>query len=332
MSESTGKFDLFPRPSTVSTPSAGDLEKIQTIPRLWAIGGGKGGIGKTLLTSNLAVALTQMNKKVIVVDLDLGAANLHTSLGLNQPHPTLSDLILGRTNDIRSVLQPTKVANLELISGAQNNMGMANIRYLHKKRLIRKFRDLEADVVLLDLGAGTDYNTLDFFLLAQKKIVIMTPEPTSIENGYRFIKAAFYRLLRSSAQSPYIREIIESAMDANNEYAIRTPNELIARIGQMSPMDGLALQKDIHQFRMSLILNQVRTREESNLGNNIQLVSQRYFGIKLDYAGFLPYDKVVWQSVRNQVPFLVDAPNSMAVLHLHKVMKHLLGQGESDEH
>src|ERR1043165_6562743 len=101
------------------------MVQVPNAPRaVWAIGGGKGGIGKTLLTSNIAVYLSWLNKKVVVVDMDLGGANLHTSLGVDAPARTLSDLVMGRVEDIQELVQPTPIRNLELISGAQDPVGI----------------------------------------------------------------------------------------------------------------------------------------------------------------------------------------------------------------
>lgn len=291
---------------------------------IWAVGGGKGGIGKTLLTSNLAVFLSWLNKKVVVIDMDLGGANLHTSLGVNNPSKTLGDLLYNRVDDANSLLQPTSFRNVYLISGAQDPTSIANMPNVQKNRLSRKFRDIDADFILLDLGAGTTSNTLDFFLLADQKIIVVTPEPTSVENAYRFVKAAFYRMLRSSTSTPYIRQLIEQAMDQKNSRGIATPKDLLSEVAKLSPSDGEALKNKMDSFAFSLIVNQVRAKAEGDIGKSIQIVCERYFGIHVDYAGFIPYDNSVWQSIRKRVPFLIDAPNSTAVTHLESVLRNIL--------
>jgi flagellar biosynthesis protein FlhG len=291
---------------------------------VWAIGGGKGGIGKTLLTSNMAVYLSWLNKRVVVVDMDLGGANLHTSLGVEAPGKTLSDVVLGRVDDLNELLQPTPIKNLQLISGAQDPVGIANLRHMQKARLIRKFREIDADYVLLDLGAGTASNTLDFFLLADRKLVLVTPEPTSIENAYRFIKSAFYRMLRASTPSPYVRQLIEQAMDLKNTRGIRTPKDLLAEVKRLSPSDGVELEERMKAFRIALVVNQVRVKAEAEIGKSVQMVCERYFGMTVDYMGYLPYDNAVWQSIRRRVPFLIDAPNCTAVTNLEEILRNLL--------
>lgn len=297
---------------------------------VWAIGGGKGGIGKTLLTSNMAVYLSWLNRRVVVVDMDLGGANLHTALGVDVPTKTLNDLVTGKTENIQELLQQTSIRNLQLISGANDPVGIANMPHVQKTRLIRKFRELEADFILLDLGAGTTTNTLDFFLLADQKIVVVTPEPTSIENAYRFVKAAFYRMLRASTPSPYIRQLIEQAMDSKNSKGIRTPKDLLTEVRRLSPSEGQELQEKMEKFHFSLIVNQVRAKSEADIGKNVQMVCERYFGMAVDYMGYLPYDNSVWQSIRKRVPFLVEAPNSVVVTHLEEILRNLLKNKNRD--
>ena len=291
---------------------------------IWAVGGGKGGIGKTILTTNMAVYLSWLNKKVVVIDMDLGGANLHTSLGIGTPKKTLSDLLLGRVENIHDLVQETPIKNLHLISGAQDPVGIANMRHMHKTRLLRKFKEIEADYILLDLGAGTTFNTLDFFLYADRKIVVVTPEPTSIENAYRFMKSAFYRMLRSSTHSPKVRQVIEQAMNERSTRNISTPKDLLHEVTRLSPEDGSLLQEHMKQFYISLVVNQVRVKTEGDIGTSIEMVCERYFGMKVDYMGYLPYDNAVWQSIKRRSPFIVDTPNAMAVTHLEGILRSLI--------
>jgi flagellar biosynthesis protein FlhG len=317
-----------PITNTVNLPNRNLTLVPSTEKEIWAIGGGKGGIGKTLLTSNLALFLSWLNKKVVVIDMDLGGANLHTSLGVSNPTKTLSDLLYNRVEKANELLQPTNFRNLSLISGAHDPTGIANMPHLQKTRLSRKFREIDADFILLDLGAGTTHNTLDFFLLADKKLIVVTPEPTSVENAYRFVKAAFYRMLRASTTTPYVRQLIEQAMDQKNSRGISSPKELLNEIARLSPSDGEIIKNKMGSFSFSLIVNQVRAKSEGDIGKSIQIVCERYFGIRVDYPGFIPYDNAVWQSIRKRVPFLIEAPNSTAVTHLEEIVRNILKKNE----
>ena len=155
-----------------------------------AIGGGKGGTGKSFFASNLGVVLAKNNSRTLLIDADLGGANLHTCLGVQAPPYTLSDFVQSPSLRIEDVVVETPLRNLRLISGAQDILDIANPKYTQKVKLQRAIQSLDVEYIILDLGAGTTFNTLDFFLMADKGIVVVVPEPTSIENAYRFIKAA----------------------------------------------------------------------------------------------------------------------------------------------
>ena len=185
------------------------------------MGGGKGGIGKSLLTASLGFQLARMGKRVVLVDADLGAANLHTCLGLPGPERTLADFIQRRVERIEDVVVDTGVPGLRLISGASDFLGAANIKYVQKVRVLNRIRALDVDVVLLDLGAGTSFNIIDFFLISDVSILTVVPEPTSIENGYRFIKSALYRRLRNVATHEGVRQIVDAALDPKNPLGIK---------------------------------------------------------------------------------------------------------------
>jgi len=184
---------------------------------IWAVGGGKGGTGKTFLAANLGLCLSKLGKRVLLVDADLGCANLHTALGMSPPSATLSDFLKGKGRSITDILIETGIPNLSLISGAQDFLEIANPRYSEKLRLIRQIQELDFEYIILDLGAGTSFTILDFFLISDHGILTVLPEPTSIENVYRFIKSAFYRRFKKVVKDPQIKEIITLAMDQKNE-------------------------------------------------------------------------------------------------------------------
>ncbi|PYQ52404.1 MAG: hypothetical protein DMF78_11375 [Acidobacteria bacterium] len=214
-------------------PLSGALALPLPQPRrqVWSIGGGKGGIGKSLLAASLGWYLARLGKRVVLVDADLGGANLHTCLGVPGPARTLGDFIQRRVARIEDVVVDTPFPRLQLISGASDVLGAANIKYQQKVRVLNRVRALDVDVVLLDLGAGTSNNILDFFLVADVSLLAVVPEPTSIENGYRFIKSALYRRLRMAAPTAAAREVIDGALDLKNSGGIRSPLELLTRCG-----------------------------------------------------------------------------------------------------
>ncbi len=298
---------------------------LHSLKKIWAIGGGKGGVGKSLVSANVSICLALMGHKVVAVDLDLGGANLHTCLGLPIPQMTLSDYISKKVTNFEDLLVPTPINNLKIISGAQDELGMANLKHMHRNEIIRKLHELDADYIIFDLGAGTAFNTIDFFITADKGILVVLPEPTSIENTYRFIKSVFYRRLKMIDGIAEIEPLINESMNAKLATANQTsPSDLIKKISDINPEIGHRIKNEMAQFRPNLIINQVRSQADIDIGYSIQSICRKYFGIEMAFPGYLDYDQSVWQSVRKRKPLLIEYPNSRLVNNFDRIVSRLI--------
>src|SRR5512136_1659022 len=119
----------------------------RTRRQIWSIGGGKGGIGKSLIAASVGWQLARMGRRVVLVDADLGGANLHTCLGLPPSGRTLADFIQRRVSSIDEIVVDTGVPGLSLISGASDLLSAANIKHLQKLRVMNHIRALAVDTV-----------------------------------------------------------------------------------------------------------------------------------------------------------------------------------------
>ena len=292
-------------PATL-TPEAGNSTRAKLLPhRIIAIGGGKGGIGKSILAVSLAIELARRELRVVLVDCDLGGANLHSLLGIDQPTSSLSDFVLRRAANLSDLLVPTTVPLLSLISGARNAIQIANPLYQQKVRLLRALKKLDADVLVLDLGAGTHYNVVDFFLLAHHGILVAVPEPTSVENAYRFLKAAFLRWLKALDARHEIKDLVQDVARAESLAAI-TPAELLSAVTRRDAGIGAILAEELATFRPLLVVNQVRDTRDLTLGESMSIASRRLLGIELTYLGHVRYYDQLWRAVRAHRPLFSD--------------------------
>jgi len=279
---------------------------------IWTIGGGKGGSGKTFIAVNLGICLSRFGEEVVLIDTDLGGANIHTFLGLSFPQRTLSDFINKKVGNIRDVVVDTDIPKLGLVVGAQDLLNAANPKEPQKWKLIRHINSLDVDYIILDLGAGNSFNVLDFFLISENEILVVTPEPTCIENTYRFIKSAFFRKVKRVISHFGVKEIIDMAMDQRNERGIKTPFDIIELAWKIDKSIGLRLEQELESFRPKLIVNQVRSKSDVDIGLSMQSAFLKYFGISMDYLGYIVYDNDVWQSVQKRKPLVLEFPQSRA--------------------
>lgn len=279
---------------------------------IWTIGGGKGGSGKSFITANMGICLSQLGVRVILIDADLGGANLHTFLGISPPALSLSDFIKKRVSHLHDVLLPTAIPNLQLLTGAQDLLNAADSKTVQKRRLLRSIEGLEGDYLLVDLGGGNSLAVLDFFLMSDGGILVVTPEPTSIENTYRFLKSAFYRRLRQSVSSHQVKTLIDEAMDRKNRWGIENPHDLLGAVKRISEEEAKRMADEMETFHPNLILNQVRTKKDIEIGFSIRSACRKYFGIHLHYLGYIVYDQDVSRSIRMRRPLVLENPKSKA--------------------
>jgi len=296
--------------------------------QIWSVGGGKGGIGKSLIAASLGWQLARMGQRVVLVDADLGGANLHTCMGLPPPERTLADFIQRRVDTLEEALAETGAPGLRLLSGAADLLTAANIKHVQKIRVLNRVRSLDVDMVLIDIGAGTSYNILDFFLVSDVSILAVVPEPTSIENGYRFIKSALYRRLRAAAPHGGIRQYVEAALDPKNAMGLRTPVDLVARVEAEDPPAAATLRREMAAFTPRFVVNEVRDERDVAIGHQLVAACARHLGIRASYAGFVHYDDAVWRAVRRRRLFMADAPTSRAAEEIRQLTRGLM-KGES---
>ncbi len=290
------------------------------------MGGGKGGIGKSFLVANFATVAARSGLRVILIDADLGGANLHTCLGVRGgERVNLSDYLEERIVDLEKAAIDTPVPGLRLILGAIGQAGKPETTQEQRDQLLRAVRELPADLVIFDLAAGTDRATVDFFLEADKGFLVTTPEPTAIENAYGFLRAAFYRRLSHALADSPLRDLIRLAMDQRNERGIKTPADLLQEIDRLSPEEGERVRKVISTFSPTLVINQVRNSEEVKLGFSIRSVCRKFFGIGVDYVGYINYDDFAWRSVKERRPLVLAYPRSDGALYIRRIVKKLLG-------
>lgn len=296
-------------------------------PKIMAIGGGKGGVGKSLVSILLAIELANQGKKTIIIDTDLGGANLHTLMGVKTPARTLNDFVTRKYASMEEICVPTPVNNLQLICGASEILSFANPQYAQKNKIVQNLTRLPADHVILDLGAGTSYNVLDFFLIADFPIIVVTPQPISIQNAYGFVRNAVYRKLsRMATQQSYLQKLIAKAMDPKNDTQMHTIPDLLTAVAE-SYSDGLArqLKSAIEKVQPWIITNNARDDRDYNAGRIIQMVSEKYLTVSARTLGVIRYDANIENLVSKMVS-IADLPlNSAARTDATELVRRLMG-------
>jgi flagellar biosynthesis protein FlhG len=281
-----------------------------TRPVIWAVASGKGGVGKSVVSASLAIGLSQTGPRAVAVDLDLGGANLHTLLGCERARYTLSDFARGRVGRIEEALTATTVPGVRLLSGARAELDVANASRALTQKILRSLAQLDAGHAVLDLGAGTSFHTLDAFLAADRRILVVTPEPTAIDNVHHFLKAAFFRALRDIAGQPDVRAALVSVLDEARRGGA-TPRELLEAASRADARAGAKLRACMREFEVDLVVNHADSTQSSarcaklaDAGSAIAAAARLQLGVTVRLAGSLAHDEAVFAAVERGVPVM----------------------------
>ncbi len=292
---------------------------------IYSIGGGKGGVGKSFVAASLGALLADRGKSVVLVDLDLGGSNLHTFLGMPAPEDGLNRFLDRAEPQLERVAVRTCKDNLFLISSNNCSMEIPNLCHAQKIKLINAIRGLPYDYIILDLGAGTNFNTLDFFLVSRQGIFICTPEPTSIENTFRFIKAVYLRGLKQIVKGNGFKRMTKATVTDKRANGLKA-DEIFDLVSRTDPAHVLLLKAAIGRFHFNLILNQFRRSAGSTLGPKITDVCNRHFYSPFEFLGQVNFDESVIDAIYTKKLYSDNFPNTLTAMQLKQIGSQLLAQ------
>ncbi len=288
------------------------------------VGGGKGGIGKSIMCTNLAVGMALSGQKVVLMDGDFGASNLHALLGISHPPYGFQDLFSNSRLDPESLLIETGIDNLKFISSAGDNPGSANIDPERVQTIISFLKQLKAHTVLLDLGPGTSFNVLDFFNVHDQCIVMSTPEMTSVMKTFSFVRAALFRKISLHLRdAPELQRLVDHSHPSQADVETCTINILRENIEKVDGSQTEEVEKIIRSFKPEVIINRVRNKKDLQTGDNLINLVKKFLDVDPKYLGHVIESDQVRDSVEEMVPFLIKDPQSTPSKNLQEIIGEL---------
>jgi flagellar biosynthesis protein FlhG len=296
------------------------------------IASGKGGVGKSLLSTNLAVALGQAGKRVTLVDLDLGGSNLHLMLGVSASKRGIGHFLADKSMEFEEVVTETDFKNVRLVPGEGEIPGLANLSSSQKGMIIRRLSKLDSDFVFLDLGAGTSFNTLDFFLMSARGIIVTTPNPTALVNAYLFLKNAVFRMMsqsfkRKSEAAKHLSELSASAAGLQRVYIPR----LLEQVAEIDPESHAAFMNRLRQFQPRLIMNMLDDPKDGERATKLRRSCREYLDIDPEHLGIVYRDDLQDIALASRLPIVVYKPESVLSQAVYRIADKIMQLAEDEE-
>lgn len=275
------------------------------------VGGGKGGIGKSAVAANLAMALARLERRVILVDADLGGSDLHILLGLANDRAGLGELMAGSDLPLASLVRPLPEPRLSFLPGDAMMVATANPSYQKKRKILHSIKGLEADFTLLDLGAGTAITVMDFFLASPLGLLVTTPERPAVLSTFNFLKNAVFRtlegLFRANSRT---RKVLDQFRARSRGPGSGRMSALLEALEEAAPGQGEVARETLATWRPKLILNRVRRMEDFVYARQVERWAADDLGLSLEVLGFIPEDEHARSSTAKGVPALEADPRA----------------------
>ncbi|MBQ1629356.1 MAG: P-loop NTPase [Treponema sp.] len=288
------------------------------------IASGKGGVGKSLLSANLAIALGQAGKKVVLADLDLGASNLHLALGHNVKNNSIGTYLTDKSS-FQSIIEATEYENVSFIAGDSQIPGLTTLKAAQKTKLLRNFHSIDADFLILDLGAGTHQIILDMFLQSPQGILVTAPTVTATLDGYLFLKNSVFRLLnttfkRGTSGHAYLEQLKQNSDAMKSIYIPKLVDNLFA----VDPVNTALFKTRMNQFKPRLVMNMIDDPKDADRAQRIRNSCSQYLGMDLEYLGLMYRDQLQDKALSSRLPVIIYKPNCLLSQAIYRIAEKVL--------
>ncbi|NBF40261.1 MAG: P-loop NTPase [Spirochaetes bacterium] len=296
------------------------------------IASGKGGVGKSILAANLAIALAQNGKKTVVADLDLGGSNLHIILGMRNVAYGLGTFLTHSDVKFEQIVLQTEHENLRFVPGDAEIPGLANLSSAQKKMLIRRLTSLQADYLILDLGAGTSLNTLDFFLISRAGLIVSSPTPTSTVNAYLFLKNAMFRLMQNACKkkSPGDQYLQSLRKQSDTLQRVYVP-QIIDNIARVDAESFANLEASLQRFQPRIVLNMLEDPKDADKAHRLRRSCRQYLNLDLEHLGVIYRDDLQDIALASALPIIRYKPQSIISQAVYRIADKLVELETEDE-
>ena len=274
------------------------------------IASGKGGVGKSLLAANISIALAQLGHPTVVVDLDFGGSNVYSFLGLRNKNRGIGDFLNDKSIKFDELRVSTEWPHLDFIPGDGQTPFLANLGYAQKTKLLSCLKNLSTKFLILDLGAGTSFNTLDFFRMSDRGLIVTNPEKIALMNMFVFLKNFVFRVInRSVPRKGNVSNLVNLFFQKTMTEEQVTIRSLFDQIQAIDRDTADNIQKICAKYTPRIIFNMVHHPDKLDNLSSISRLAANALSLNIDHFGVVFYDNTVLDSIEKGEPLLKFKPD-----------------------
>ncbi len=289
------------------------------------VASGKGGVGKSVFSANLALRLAAAGAETVVIDLDLGGSNLHTYLGLRNTRVGIGNMLSSSGKKLADFVHDTGREHLRYVPGDVLVSGMTRLSASQRTRIVDGIESLKADYVILDLGSGTNELVIDTFLISNSGIVVSTPQAPSALNAYALLKnVLFYRLKSEFASSKKIASYLKSVQKERRPGSTPGIDDIIAGIKKIDSRSATRAKKKLAELKPLLVSNMVNTSEDYQMLVSLRKLISENLGIDPASLGAISSDPTCQQALAALQPITEFAPTCAASYQIDRIAQKIL--------
>jgi flagellar biosynthesis protein FlhG len=298
-------------------PNALFTDRKKNAPHVIAVGGGKGGVGKSSIALMMGLYLAEKGKETVLVDADLTGANLHGYLGVWNSKDTLHSFLKGSTGSLNDLVQTTSFARLSAIVGALGMNCAESHRTYDTRRLVNGLHELPADYVIVDLGAEGSAIEIDLFLAAETNLVVSSSDSLSLHNVFNFIRSALLRKIRKqwSGQSEMLEKLSNFIQETDTKGA-----QSIEQAFKKWGYDSQWVRAVAQTVRPKILVNMTEETDSSEALQSLRISVSRLLSTHVDFWGIVHTDEHVRQAIRSFNPKLLCSQDNRAFADIRKVI------------
>ena len=294
-------------------------------PTVIALAGGQGGVGKSILSLLIALELGNKGQETILINTDFTAGGIVRRLIQKNAERNLHRFLEGRTRNMNELVLPTRINHLRVLYAGSHIISYHRILLSLKQKLAQELRRLPAAYLVLDLGAGSTYSPLDFFLSAEYPLLLATTAKQTLLDAYGLLRVALVRNLHKNAhQWPEWYRQLQRCGDLSQGPLLTVP-AFLHNMAKSEPHLSEQIAAQTAQFRPALLVNKCSKKESLERADLLPVLAGQVLNIRLRKWGNISYDAQLAWAVQSE-NFALLTRGSPAVAEVSSlVARHILG-------